>query len=71
MPYRYVALSTAGETYGAVRADLERRGEIIGNNDLWIAAPPAGGLILATNNPPEFARIPWTTTRELGRRRLR
>ena len=48
----------AGETYGAVRADLERRGEIIGNNDLWIAAHAlADDLILATNNRREFARI--------------
>lgn len=48
----------AGETYGVVRADLERRGEIIGNNDLWIAAHAlAGDLILATNNRREFARI--------------
>lgn len=49
---------TAGETYGAIRADLERRGQIIGNNDLWIAAHAlAAGLILATNNRREFARI--------------
>lgn len=48
----------AGETYGAVRADLERRGEVIGNNDLWIAAHAlADDLILATNNRREFARI--------------
>jgi tRNA(fMet)-specific endonuclease VapC len=48
----------AGEAYGAIRADLERRGELIGNNDLWIAAHAlAGGLTLATNNTREFARI--------------
>jgi tRNA(fMet)-specific endonuclease VapC len=48
----------AGERYGAVRADLERRAEVIGNNDLWIAAHAlAAGLILATNNRREFARI--------------
>jgi tRNA(fMet)-specific endonuclease VapC len=28
----------AGEFYGAIRASLEARGEIIDNNDLWIAA---------------------------------
>ena len=48
----------AGEICGAVRADLERRGEVIGNNDLWIAAHAlAAGLVLATNNQREFARI--------------
>ena len=48
----------AGEAYGTIRADLERRGEVIGNNDLWIAAHAlAAGLILATNNRREFARI--------------
>ena len=48
----------AGERYGAVRADLERRGEVIGNNDLWIAAHAlAAGLVLATNNRREFARV--------------
>lgn len=49
---------TAGEAYGTIRADLERRGEVIGNNDLWIAAHAlAAGLILATNNRREFARV--------------
>src|SRR6266705_3240258 len=28
----------AGEAYGAIRATLEAKGEMIGNNDLWIAA---------------------------------
>jgi tRNA(fMet)-specific endonuclease VapC len=49
----------AGESYGAFRAALERRGEVIGNNDLWIAAHAhAAGLILVTNNEREFRRIP-------------
>ena len=48
----------AGAAYGTIRADLERRGEVIGNNDLWIAAHAlAAGLTLATNNTREFARI--------------
>src|SRR5229473_2147565 len=29
---------TSGQVYGKIRADLEFRGEMIGNNDLWIAA---------------------------------
>ena len=48
----------AGQFYGAIRASLEARGEIIGNNDLWIAAhAKAAGLTLVTNNEREFRRI--------------
>jgi tRNA(fMet)-specific endonuclease VapC len=47
-----------GEAYGAIRADLETRGEVIGNNDLWIAAhAKAAKLTLVTNNEREFRRI--------------
>jgi tRNA(fMet)-specific endonuclease VapC len=47
-----------GEVYGAIRASLELKGEMIGNNDLWIAAhAKAAGLILVTNNEREFRRI--------------
>jgi tRNA(fMet)-specific endonuclease VapC len=50
---------TAGENYGIVRASLERRGEMIGNNDLWIAAhAKAASLTLVTNNEREFKRVP-------------
>jgi tRNA(fMet)-specific endonuclease VapC len=49
----------AGQSYGAIRAGLEAKGEVIGNNDLWIAAHArAAGLILVTNNKDEFRRIP-------------
>ena len=49
----------AGMRYGAIRAVLERRGEIISSNDLWIAAHAiAAGLILVTNNDREFRRVP-------------
>ena len=49
---------TAGQAYGKVRFDLESRGEIIGNNDLWIAAHAlASQLILVTNNDKEFRRV--------------
>lgn len=48
----------AGETYGMLRAELEAKGEMIGNNDLWIAAHAlAAGLILVTNNEKEFRRV--------------
>ncbi|MGA2235080.1 MAG: hypothetical protein ABSG23_06375 [Terriglobales bacterium] len=29
---------SAAEAYGSIRAELEAKGEMIGNNDLWIAA---------------------------------
>src|SRR5262249_50982961 len=40
--------------YASIRADLERQGRIIGNNDLWIAAHCLElDLILVTNNEKE------------------
>ncbi len=55
-----VALDGAvGETYGAVRAHLERAGTPIGNNDLWIAAHAlALKVTLVSNNTREFERVP-------------
>lgn len=47
-----------GEHYGKVRRTLERAGEPIGNNDLWIAAHAlAQGWVLVTNNEREFRRV--------------
>ena len=44
--------------YGEFRASLEAHGQIIGNNDLWIAAhAKAMNLTLVTNNEREFRRI--------------
>ena len=49
---------TAAEAYGTIRAGLESKGEMIGNNDLWIAAHAlAAGLTLVTNNESEFRRV--------------
>ena len=48
----------AGDFYGSIRATLAAEGDMIGNNDLWIAAhAKAAGLILVTNNEREFRRI--------------
>ena len=45
--------------YGDIRAALEARGEVIGANDMWIAAhAKASNLILVTNNEREFKRVP-------------
>lgn len=44
--------------YGDVRSSLEKRGEIIGGNDLLIAAHALClGWILVTNNEREFSRV--------------
>ena len=49
---------SAAEAYGSIRAELEAGGEIIGNNDLWIAAHAVvAGLTLVTNNESEFRRV--------------
>ncbi len=49
---------TAAESYGTIRAELERKGEMIGNNDLWIAAhAKAASLTLVTNNERGFRRV--------------
>lgn len=50
---------SAGEHYGQIRAALQKSGQPIGNNDLWIAAHArAEGWILVTNNEREFQRVP-------------
>jgi tRNA(fMet)-specific endonuclease VapC len=48
----------AAENYGRIRAELEAKGEMIGNTDLWIAAHAlTSRLILVTNNEKEFRRV--------------
>jgi tRNA(fMet)-specific endonuclease VapC len=55
--------SRAGQNYGAIRAALEAKGEMIGNNDLWIAAhAKAADLILVTTNEREFHRVQGLST---------
>lgn len=47
------------EVFGLIRAELERKGQIIGSYDMQIAAQAlAKNLILVTNNTGEFERIP-------------
>ena len=51
--------TNAAYTYGEIRKALQAKGEIIGTNDLWIAAhAKAQDLILITNNEREFKRVP-------------
>ena len=50
--------SDAAEKYGAVRADLERKGTPIGPMDMLIAGHARSrGLILVTNNTRKFFRV--------------
>ena len=44
--------------YAEIRADLKKRGAIVGVNDLFIAAHARSlGLRLVTNNSAEFKRV--------------
>lgn len=59
--------SAAADRYGAVRADLERRGEPIGELDQMIAAHALSvGATLVTNNVRHFARVPDLDIRPWG-----
>jgi tRNA(fMet)-specific endonuclease VapC len=48
----------AASHYAEIRADLKKRGALIGANDLFIAAHARHlGLVLVTNNTAEFGRV--------------
>jgi len=54
MPTKEIA-----DRYGTIRNFLEKTGQPIGNNDLWIAAHALSlNVILVTNNTKEFIRVP-------------
>jgi tRNA(fMet)-specific endonuclease VapC len=59
-PFMSVAFDdSAANYYGRIRADLHRAGELIGPNDLLIAALAlANDLVLVTHNVKEFGRVP-------------
>lgn len=49
----------AAETYGLLRSELEKKGVVIGGNDMLIAAHAIHKkMILVTNNEKEFLRVP-------------
>jgi tRNA(fMet)-specific endonuclease VapC len=48
----------ADASYGVIRAQLERAGQVIGGNDLLIAAQAfASGYTVVTDNQREFERV--------------
>lgn len=51
--------ASATQTYGRIRAELERQGIVIGSMDMLIASQAISlGLILVTNNVRELSQIP-------------
>jgi tRNA(fMet)-specific endonuclease VapC len=53
---------SAGAAYGLIRAALERQGNTISSNDLWIAAHALSAqLTLVTSNEREFRRVAGLT----------
>ena len=56
------------EKYGTILAELETSGEVIGNNDLWIAAHAmAAGLILVNKQRESISTGSRTEGSELGK----
>jgi len=54
--YDYAKISA--QSYGNIRTDLEKKGKIIGANDLLIASHTLSlGAVLVTNNSREFERV--------------
>lgn len=48
----------AAEHYADIRADLKKKGQLIGSNDLLIAAHArSAGAIIVTNNVKDFCRV--------------
>lgn len=51
--------TAVARTHAEIWAGLERRGEVIGAHDMWIAATALShGMAVATANATEFGRVP-------------
>lgn len=63
--------SKAARLYGSIRAELERKGSVVGGNDLLIAATALSqGATLVTHNVREFKRIPALPLEDWGEEQL-
>jgi tRNA(fMet)-specific endonuclease VapC len=60
LPFEVVDFDqSASRQYGALRAYLEKNGNVIGSMDMLIGAHALSlGVVLVTNNTKEFKRIP-------------
>jgi tRNA(fMet)-specific endonuclease VapC len=69
-PFRSLAFDSACVPhYADIRNHLEQKGQIIGGNDLMIAAIALrNGLILLTHNSNEFERVPGLSVEDWVRR---
>ena len=57
----------AAREYGRLRADLQRRGRLVGDLDILIGAMArANGQILVTRNPAHFTSMPGLTVIHYG-----
>lgn len=57
LPVQPMSIDVA-KIYAGIRSSLEKQGNIIGSNDLWIAAHALTlGLTIVTNNTKEFSRV--------------
>lgn len=67
-PLRVLPFSSpAAQTYGEIRAELERKGQTIGPLDLLIAAHAVSiGANLVTFNTREFERVPGLSIERWG-----
>ncbi len=55
----------AARHYGSIRACLKREGQMIGNNDLLIAAHARSlDAVIVSNNTREFSRVPDLTVED-------
>ena len=62
-PYPILPWTSDGSwQYGEIYRALAARGQLIGTNDMWIAATAlVHGMGVVTNNVDEFSRVPGLT----------